>query len=151
MNSYKQIMNSLWKRFYLDFWSPRGKRTAFERIFQIRSPFTRINFNPAAPDQLECETHKRKKYKIIFFLNYVASNFYSNNEFRTRGRHRWKFERYPVPILTQKIFLTGTRYPSVPKIFFNFDEYQPVPRYRWVKGYRSCRPLVRTMYIIICI
>ena len=32
-----------------------------------------------------------------------------------RGRHRWKFGRYPVPISTQ-IFLSG--WYSVPKIFF---------------------------------
>ena len=38
----------------------------------------------------------------------------------TRGRHKWKFSRYP-----KFFFLAGTRCPSVPKVFFS-GRY-PVP------------------------
>ena len=69
--------------------------------------------------------------------------------FETRGRHKWKFSRYPVPIGTQNFFsgrypvpigtqkffsgrypffkifpVPGTqRYPN----FLNFDGYRPIP------------------------
>ena len=35
---------------------------------------------------------------------------------RTRGRHRLKFCRYPVPIGAQKFCLGGTRYPSLERV-----------------------------------
>ena len=41
----------------------------------------------------------------------------------TRGRHNWKFGRYPVSIGTQK-FLAGTRYPSV--LFFSCPYPLPI-------------------------
>ena len=40
----------------------------------------------------------------------------------TRGRHRWKFGRYPVSISTQKIF--SGRYQSVHEKFFLAGKFQ---------------------------
>ena len=69
----------------------------------------------------------------------------------SRGRHKWKFSRYPsvpkifFPAGTHRypkfFFLAGTRYPSVPKIFFRYTAVPKFAKFRWVPagthGYRG--------------
>ena len=53
---------------------------------------------------------------------------YRDFKSKGRGRQKWKFSGYPVPIGTQKFFLAGTRYPSVPNFFLAGNRYPSVPK-----------------------
>ena len=68
--------------------------------------------------------------------------FYKKINFRIRGRHKWKFSRYSVPIGPLIFFLAGTRYSSVPKIFL-LAGTQRYSDFQNFDGYRSRRPLFR--------
>ena len=45
-----------------------------------------------------------RAYKLWLILNDVTKARCRKTENRTRGRHKWKFFRYPVPIGTQNLF-----------------------------------------------
>ena len=120
------------------------------------------------PQKYETPIHV-KSTKIVIFVSDTLHFYKSLSGFENfwprPGNHRYRkffYGRYRVLIGTQIFFwpVIGT-YPY-PKLFFrlvpgtqrypnfqNFDGYRPVPWYPWVPGYRSRRPLISMVYIVV--